>query len=58
MLDVRTFMARTQVERERLVAMKFRTNAEGIDGQNDLLIDDSIVRGTTMKVLADKVSAA
>lgn len=57
-LDVRTFMARTQVEREKLVAMKFRTNAEGIDGQNDLLIDDSIVRGTTMKVLADKVSAA
>ncbi|MBP7774014.1 hypothetical protein KA071_02905 [Candidatus Gracilibacteria bacterium] len=54
-LDVRTFIARTQEERERLVAMKFRTIPEGIDRESNLLIDDSIVRGTTMKVLAKKL---
>lgn len=54
-LDVRTFIARTQIERERLVAMKFRTVPEGIDRDSNLLIDDSIVRGTTMKVLASKL---
>jgi glutamine phosphoribosylpyrophosphate amidotransferase len=51
-------MATTQAERERLVEMKFRVNPEGVDDENNLMIDDSIVRGTTMKVLARKLHTA
>lgn len=57
-LDVRSFMASTQIKREHLVRMKFLINEDVIRGKNILLIDDSIVRGTTMKVLVDMLLKA
>lgn len=57
--DVRSFMASTEAERERLVRLKFRILEWSFDQpQSDLLIDDSIVRGTTMRVLIDMLREA
>lgn len=43
-LDVRSFMASSQVEREKLVRLKFQIVTELLRGKNRLLMDDSIVR--------------
>lgn len=43
-LDVRSFMASTQEERERLVRLKFQIISEVVRGKDRLLLDDSIVR--------------
>lgn len=51
----RSFMAPEQIERERIVREKFIFNEEAISGKHILLVDDSIVRGTTMKVLVEMV---
>ncbi len=43
----RTFIQPTQVERERAVKIKLNAMAENIRGKRVVMIDDSIVRGTT-----------
>jgi amidophosphoribosyltransferase len=43
-LDVRSFMASNQAERERLVKLKFQIIPELLRGKKRLLLDDSIVR--------------
>lgn len=54
----RSFMASDQVDREAIVRDKFILHPEYIAGQDILLIDDSIVRGTTMKVIVDMLLEA
>lgn len=49
----RSFMASEQIEREKIVRDKFIIDSEQIRWQRILLIDDSIVRGTTMQVIVD-----
>jgi amidophosphoribosyltransferase len=46
-------MAPEQSEREKIVRDKFLIDGESIRGKRVLLVDDSIVRGTTMKVIVD-----
>ena len=55
---MRTFLATTQDEREKLVRLKFKVDESVVRGKNIMLIDDSLVRGTTMKVLVDMVLLA
>lgn len=43
----RTFIEPTQDLRERGVALKFNALAENLDGKRVVMIDDSLVRGTT-----------
>lgn len=45
----RTFIQPTQVERTNSVTMKFSVVNELVRNKNILIVDDSIVRGTTMK---------
>jgi amidophosphoribosyltransferase len=45
----RTFIQPTQEERDRSVRIKLNTIEASIKGKNIILIDDSIVRGTTMR---------
>lgn len=47
----RTFIAPTQEERELLVSLKLSVLAENVKGKNVVLVDDSIVRGTTSKII-------
>ncbi len=53
----RTFIEPTQSMRERGVALKFNALAANLDGQRVVLVDDSLVRGTTagplVKLLRD-----
>ncbi len=45
----RTFILNTQQDREKAVLLKMNVVKEEIQGKNLLLVDDSIVRGTTSK---------
>ncbi len=45
----RSFIAPSQQEREKLIKMKLNPNSSVIKGKDIVLVDDSIVRGTTMK---------
>lgn len=54
----RTFIAPTQELRERAVSIKLNPVRSIIQGKRVVLIDDSIVRGTTSKRLVDLVRAA
>ena len=54
----RSFMASDQADREQIVRDKFTLIPEQIAGKRILLIDDSIVRGTTMKILVDMLLEA
>ncbi len=45
----RTFIAATQAMRDAEVASKFTFSAEEVNGKTVVLIDDSIVRGTTLR---------
>lgn len=54
----RSFMASEQGDREAIVRDKFILHPEHIVGQDILLIDDSIVRGTTMKIIVDMLLEA
>ncbi len=54
----RSFLASEQIEREKIVRDKFVINSEHIRWQRILLIDDSIVRGTTMQVIVDMLLEA
>lgn len=49
----RTFIAPTQELREKAVAVKLNALKVNIDGKRVVIIDDSIVRGTTSKRLVD-----
>lgn len=51
-------MASLQDDREAIVRDKFILHPEYIAGQDILLIDDSIVRGTTMQVIVDMLLEA
>ena len=51
----RTFIMPTQEERELAVRLKLNPIKEAIKGKKIVLIDDSIVRGTTSKQLIDLV---
>ena len=51
----RTFIMPTQEERELAVRLKLNPIKEAIKGKKIILIDDSIVRGTTSKKLLDLV---
>ena len=54
----RTFIMPTQEERELAVRLKLNPIKEAIKGKRIVLIDDSIVRGTTSKQLLDLVKEA
>jgi len=54
----RSFMASEQGDREAIVRDKFILHPEHIVEQDILLIDDSIVRGTTMKIIVDMLLEA
>lgn len=45
----RTFMQPTQIMRENAVKLKLNVNTANVNGKKIILIDDSIVRGTTSK---------
>jgi amidophosphoribosyltransferase len=45
----RTFIQPTQMQRELTVAMKFAALTEAVSGKKIVMIDDSIVRGTTTR---------
>ena len=54
----RTFIAPTQEEREKLVRLKLNAISEVIRGKDVILVDDSIVRGTTSRRLVQLVRDA
>ena len=54
----RTFIMPTQEERELAVRLKLNPIKKAIKGKKIILIDDSIVRGTTSKKLLDLVKEA
>jgi amidophosphoribosyltransferase len=54
----RTFIEPTQVMRERGVALKFNALAENLAGKRVIMIDDSLVRGTTAGPLVKLVRDA
>ncbi len=45
----RSFIAPSQEEREKMIKMKLNPNIEVVKDKDIILIDDSIVRGTTMR---------
>lgn len=47
----RTFIKENQIVRERAVALKFRPLRDIIEGQRLVVIDDSIIRGTTARAI-------
>jgi len=54
----RTFMEGAQLSREERVRIKFSPNAAVIDGKRLVVVDDSIVRGTTMRSLVGMLREA
>ena len=54
----RTFIKHTQAEREAAVSIKLNALASAVNGKKVIMVDDSIVRGTTcaniIKMLKDK----
>lgn len=54
----RTFIAPTQEERELLVSLKLSVLAENVKDKNVVLVDDSIVRGTTSKIIVKMLRKA
>lgn len=54
----RSFILNTQESRNRAVALKLTAIASEIKGKNVLLLDDSIVRGTTSKRIIEMVKEA
>lgn len=51
----RTFIINGQENREQAVKKKFGYNQNLLQGKNVLLVDDSIVRGTTIRVVSSKL---
>ena len=54
----RTFIKPTQEEREEAVAQKLSILGSVVRGKRVILIDDSIVRGTTIRKLIEMLKAA
>jgi amidophosphoribosyltransferase len=54
----RTFIAPSQIEREKKVKLKLNPLRQSISGKRVILIDDSIVRGTTSKAIVSEVRRA
>jgi amidophosphoribosyltransferase len=54
----RTFIEPSQAQRDLGVRMKFTPLAEAVEGKRVVLVDDSIVRGTTHKQLVGMVREA
>jgi amidophosphoribosyltransferase len=54
----RTFILETQEKRQKAVNLKLSPVRSEIEGKRVLLVDDSIVRGTTSKKIIDLVRAA
>ena len=54
----RSFILNTQESRNRAVSLKLTAIASEIKGKNVLLLDDSIVRGTTSKKIIEMVKEA
>lgn len=54
----RTFIAPTQEERELLVSLKLSVLPENVRGKSVVLVDDSIVRGTTSKIIVKMLKNA
>ncbi len=54
----RTFIEPTQDEREMAVRLKFNPIREVVDGKRVAVVDDSLVRGTTARVLASLLKKA
>ncbi|MFI3228020.1 MAG: amidophosphoribosyltransferase [Clostridia bacterium] len=54
----RTFIAPTQEERELLVSLKLSVLRENVKGKSVVLVDDSIVRGTTSKIIVKMLREA
>ncbi len=54
----RTFIAPTQEERELLVSLKLSVLKENVKGKRVVLVDDSIVRGTTSKIIVKMLRQA
>ncbi len=48
----RTFLAPTQCERDERVRQKFHVNGAMLEGKRIILLDDSLVRGTTVRAVA------
>lgn len=54
----RTFILDTQEKRQKAVSLKLSPVRSEIEGKNIVLVDDSIVRGTTSKKIIDLVKGA
>lgn len=54
----RTFIKNTQADRERAVHTKLSPNRSIIDGMKLVVVDDSIIRGTTTKTLVTMLKDA
>ena len=54
----RTFILDTNLSRQQAVRMKHQPNKQLIAGKRVVLVDDSIVRGTTMKTLVEILRVA
>ena len=54
----RTFISPTQERRDEGVRFKFNPNADLLEGRRVILVDDSIVRGTTLRKIVRMVRAA
>ena len=54
----RTFIMPTQEQRERAVRIKLNPVASVLDGKRVLLVDDSLVRGTTLRNIVAEVRSA
>lgn len=54
----RTFINPTQEQRERALRLKLNVQRDEVDGKRIVLVDDSIVRGTTMRNLIHQLKLA
>lgn len=54
----RTFIQPTQAEREKSVSIKLNALAANVKGKRVIMIDDSIVRGTTIKQIVNLLKKA
>ena len=55
---VRSFMHNGEVKRQEILTAKHNVNTAVVQGRNVLLIDDSVVRGATMKKIIELLHAA